>query len=129
MEVIDWLRGTPVWPEPAVWRDSIVFLETSEDQPSPTVVTHMLRSLAATGALNEIQGILYGRPYGNEPSFKAYDDALLRCLAELKQTSVPLITRMDFGHTDPKFTLPIGVPVEIDCDVQQIRLLESPTIW
>jgi muramoyltetrapeptide carboxypeptidase LdcA involved in peptidoglycan recycling len=129
LDVIDWLRGTPVWPEPSVWRDSIVFLETSEDQPSPKLVTHMLRSLAATGVLNEIQGILYGRPYGNEPSFKAYDDALLRVLAELKQTSVPLITRMDFGHTDPKFTLPIGVAVEIDCDVQQIRLLESPTIW
>jgi muramoyltetrapeptide carboxypeptidase LdcA involved in peptidoglycan recycling len=106
-----------------------VFLETSEDQPSPTLVTHMLRSLAATGALNEIQGILYGRPYGNEASFQAYDDALLRVLAELKQTSVPLITRMDFGHTDPKFTLPIGVAVEIDCDAQQIRLLESPTFW
>jgi muramoyltetrapeptide carboxypeptidase LdcA involved in peptidoglycan recycling len=129
LEVVDWLRGTMVWPEPAVWRNSIVFLETSEDQPSPTLVTYMLRSLAATGALNEVQGILYGRPYGDEASFEAYDDTLLRVLAELGLTSLPVITRMDFGHTDPKFTLPLGVPAEIDCDARQIRLLESPTTW
>ncbi|MBV8728246.1 MAG: LD-carboxypeptidase, partial [Acidobacteriia bacterium] len=35
LEVMDWLRGTPVWPSPADWRNSILFLETSEDQPSP----------------------------------------------------------------------------------------------
>src|SRR6202050_4959558 len=27
LEAIDWLRGTPVWPELPVWRDSILFLE------------------------------------------------------------------------------------------------------
>jgi muramoyltetrapeptide carboxypeptidase LdcA involved in peptidoglycan recycling len=127
LEVVDWLRGTPVWPEPSAWRNSIVFLETSEDQPSPTLVTYMLRALAATGALDEVQGILYGRPYGDEASFEAYDDALLLVLAELKLTSLPVITRMDFGHTDPKLVLPIGVEAEIDCDGKQIRLLESAT--
>src|SRR3984885_248472 len=69
LDVIDWLRGTPVWPEPEVWRNSILFLETSEDQPSPMLVTYMLRSLGATGALKEIQGILLGRPYGEAASF------------------------------------------------------------
>jgi muramoyltetrapeptide carboxypeptidase LdcA involved in peptidoglycan recycling len=129
LDVLDWLRGTPVWPESSMWRNSILFLETSEDEPSPTVVTYMLRSLAATGALNEVRGILYGRPYGNEAGFQAYDDALLGVLAELNLASLPVITRMDFGHTDPKFVLPIGVAAEIDCDGKKIRLLESPTIW
>jgi muramoyltetrapeptide carboxypeptidase LdcA involved in peptidoglycan recycling len=128
LEVMDWLRGTIVWPEPALWRNSILFLETSEDQPSPTLVTYMLRSLAATGALKEIRGILYGRPYGHDADFEAYDDALLRVLFEVGLTSLPVITQMDFGHTDPKFTLPIGVMAEIDCDLRQIRLIESPTI-
>jgi len=129
LDVMDWLRGTPVWPDLSMWRNSILFLETSEDQPSPKSVTYMLRSLAATGALNEAQGILYGRPYGDEASFEEYDDAVLRVLAELNLTSLPLVTRMDFGHTDPKFILPIGVTAEIDCDGKQIRLLESPTTW
>jgi muramoyltetrapeptide carboxypeptidase LdcA involved in peptidoglycan recycling len=136
LEALDWLRGTPVWPEPPVWRNSIVFLETSEDQPSPKLVTYMLRALAATGALSEARGILYGRPFGdeakfeaNEAKFEAYDRAILQVLAELGLSSLPLVTRMDFGHTDPKFILPIGIEAEIDCDRQQIRLLESPTIW
>jgi muramoyltetrapeptide carboxypeptidase LdcA involved in peptidoglycan recycling len=128
LEAVDWLRGTPVWPEPPVWRNSIVFLETSEDQPSPKLVTYMLRALAATGALNEARGILYGRPFGDEAKFEAYDRALLQVLAQLGLSSLPLVTRMDFGHTDPKFILPIGVEAEIDCDRQQFRLLESPTI-
>jgi len=128
LEAVDWLRGTPVWPEPSVWRNSILFLETSEDQPSPTVVTYMLRALAATGALSEARGILYGRPCGDEASFQAYDIALLRVLGELGLTSLPVITRMDFGHTDPKFILPYGVEMEIDCDRRQIRLLEAPTM-
>ncbi len=44
-------------------------------------------------------------------------------------TSLPVITRMDFGHTDPKFILPIGVVAEVDCDLRQIRLIDSATIW
>jgi muramoyltetrapeptide carboxypeptidase LdcA involved in peptidoglycan recycling len=76
-----------------------------------------------------VHGILFGRPYGDEANFEAYDDAVLRVIAELKQTSLPVITRMDFGHTDPKFVLPIGVVAEIDCDRKQIQLLESPTVW
>ncbi len=127
LDVLDWLRGTPVWPEPAQWRNSILFLETSEERPSPTQVSYMLRAMAATGALSEVQGLLYGRPYGDESTFEAYDRALLRVLAEQSLTSIPVITRMDFGHTDPKFTLPIGVAAEIDCDAQQIRLLEPAT--
>jgi muramoyltetrapeptide carboxypeptidase LdcA involved in peptidoglycan recycling len=31
LEVVDWLRGTPIWPDQSVWRNSIVFLEISED--------------------------------------------------------------------------------------------------
>src|SRR3984885_4485341 len=114
LEAVDWLRGTPVWPELPVWRNSILFLETSEDQPSITAVTYMLRAPVALG---------------DEATFEAYDDALLNVLAELGLSSLPLVTRMDFGHTDPKFIVPIGVEAEIDCDRQQIRFLESPTIW
>ncbi|MDX5435750.1 MAG: hypothetical protein LPK03_01050 [Pontibacter sp.] len=32
---------------------------------------------------------------------------------------------MDFGHTDPVFTLPLGVTAEIDCDNQTFSISES----
>jgi muramoyltetrapeptide carboxypeptidase LdcA involved in peptidoglycan recycling len=121
LDVIDWLRGAPIWPDESVWRDSIVILEISEDAPSATAVVRMLRALAATGALREARGILFGRPYGEEAMFEKYDGAILQVLAELRLGSLPLITRMDFGHTDPTFIVPYGVVAEIDCDARHIR--------
>ena len=105
-----------------------MFLEISEDAPSPLAVVRMLRALAATGALREARGILFGRPYADEAKFEQYDRAVLQALAELKLRSLPLVTRMDFGHTDPKFLVPYGVEAEIDCDAEHVRLLESATI-
>jgi len=127
LEAVDWLRGTPLWPDLSAWRNSVIFLETSEDQPSPTRVTYMLRSLAATGVLTEARAILFGRPYGDASSFEAYDRVLLQVLGELGLQSLPLVTCMDFGHTDPKFILPLGIEAEVDCDRQQFRLVEPPT--
>jgi muramoyltetrapeptide carboxypeptidase LdcA involved in peptidoglycan recycling len=94
LEVVDWLRGSPVWPDPAVLRDIILFLETSEDQPSPLAVTYMLRALAATGALAAARGVLFGRPYGDPVRFDAYDHVLIQVLAELGLSSLPLVTRL-----------------------------------
>ncbi len=128
LEALDWLRGALIWPEQSVWRNSIVFLEISEDAPpAASAVMRMLRALAATGALREARGIFFGRPYGDEAKFEEYDGAILQVLAELRLGSLPLITRMDFGHTDPKFIVPYGVEAQIDCDAKQIRLLESVT--
>jgi muramoyltetrapeptide carboxypeptidase LdcA involved in peptidoglycan recycling len=130
LEAVDWLRGTPVWPDLPVWRNSLLFLETSEDQPPPANVRYMLRSLAAVGVLNEARGILFGRPYNedeDDAKFSAYDDVLLQVLKEQGLTSIPVVTRMDFGHTDPSFVVPYGVEAEIDCERRQFRLLEPPT--
>jgi muramoyltetrapeptide carboxypeptidase LdcA involved in peptidoglycan recycling len=119
-----------VWPDLPVWRNSLLFLETSEDQPPPANVRYMLRSLAAVGVLNEARGILFGRPYNedeDDAKFSAYDDVLLQVLKEQGLTSIPVVTRMDFGHTDPSFVVPYGVEAEIDCERRQFRLLEPPT--
>jgi muramoyltetrapeptide carboxypeptidase LdcA involved in peptidoglycan recycling len=64
----------------------------------------------------------------DEASFAFYDGAVRNVLAEMNLTSVPLITRMDFAHTDPIFVLPLGLEAEIDCDRHQLRILESPTL-
>ena len=56
LEVLDWLRGTPAWPEPAQWDGAILFMETSEEAPKPTRVLRILRSLAAMGVLARLSG-------------------------------------------------------------------------
>jgi hypothetical protein len=52
-------------PEPSVWRNNILFAEISKDSPTPLVVTHMLRALAAAGALSQVRGVRFGRAFGD----------------------------------------------------------------
>jgi muramoyltetrapeptide carboxypeptidase LdcA involved in peptidoglycan recycling len=127
-EVLDWLRGTDYWPAPAVWQDAILFLETSEEAPSPTAVMRGIRSYAAMGILKELSGILFGRPGGEVPpeQFEEYDQAILQIVArEEGLTDLPVVSGMDFGHTDPMFLLPYGVQAEIDCSTSRFTIIES----
>jgi len=128
LEVMDWLRGTDYFPPLADWQDAILFLETSEETPSPDQVKRMLRPLAAMNIFNNLSGILLGRPGGNIPpeNFPKYDEALREVVVEEAGcTDLPIITNMDFGHTDPMFVIPYGILTEINCDTQQVILLEN----
>jgi muramoyltetrapeptide carboxypeptidase LdcA involved in peptidoglycan recycling len=127
-EVLDWLRGTEFWPEVDDWQDAILFLETSEDAPSPEVVKYGLRTYAALGVLQRLSGILFARPGGQIPpeKHKEYDKILLQVVAEEAGLSdLPIIAGMDFGHTDPMFVLPYGIQAEIDCDNQRFAIMEN----
>jgi muramoyltetrapeptide carboxypeptidase LdcA involved in peptidoglycan recycling len=128
IEVLDWLRGTDFWPPPEAWQGAILFLETSEEAPTPLAVTRLLRALAAVDVLGRIAGLLFGRPGGQAPPerFGEYDQALLQVVAEEQGlTDLPIISHMDFGHTDPMFVLPLGVQAEIDADAREFRITES----
>ncbi len=131
LEVLDWLRGTDVWPGAELWQNAILFLETSEEAPSPTRVLRVMRALAAMGVLRGLAGILLGRPGGGVPpeQFGEYDEVLLQVVAsEEGLTELPVITGLDFGHTDPMFVLPYGVEAEIDCDLQKFAIVEGAVV-
>jgi muramoyltetrapeptide carboxypeptidase LdcA involved in peptidoglycan recycling len=125
IEVLDWLRGTDVWPDREKWKGAVLFLETSEEAVPPTTVLRILRTFGAMGILQQASGLLFGRPGGQVPvdQFDDYDAALLKALDELELTDLPVVSRMDFGHTDPVFLLPYGVEAEMDCDKQRFSIL------
>jgi len=130
-EVLDWLRGTEFWPEANAWQDAILFLETSEDAPTPEMVKYGLRTYAALGILPRLSGIIFGRPGGEVPieKFVEYDKVLLQVVAdEAGLTDLPLVTGMDFGHTEPGFVLPYGVQAEIDCERHSFGIIENAVI-
>lgn len=128
LEVLDWLRGTAFWPSLDEWDGAILFLETSEDAPPPEAVRYFLRSLAALDVLPRLSGLLFARPGGSVPpaDFPRYDLAFLQVVAaEQGLPDLPVVTGMDFGHTDPMLVLPYGVTAEIDCDLRRVSILES----
>lgn len=128
IEVLDWLRGTPYWPTSAQWQNAILFLESSEEAPSPAAVARYLRCYAAVGVLPLLAGLLFARPGGqiDPANFGEYDEAIRQVVVEENGlTELPIVTGLDFGHTDPMFVLPLGVQAELDCDQQRLTLVES----
>jgi muramoyltetrapeptide carboxypeptidase LdcA involved in peptidoglycan recycling len=131
LEVLDFVRGTDFWPESTVWQNAILFLETSEEAPPPSVLKYSLRTYAAMGILKKLSGILFGRPGGDNSldQFEEYDEVFHRVVTEEEGLSeLPIITHMDFGHTDPMFVLPFGVKAEIDCEARNFKILENAVI-
>ena len=125
-DTIECLRGTPWWPPLDVWRGAILFYETSENAPAPRLVARWLRNFADQGILEILGGILFARPGGRiDPATHVeYDRAILQVLDESGLRDLPVLSNLDFGHTDPIFTLPYGVQAEIDCDAAELRVIE-----
>ncbi len=127
MEVMEMLKGTDYWPDLELWKGCILFFETSEDQPEPTLVRYWLRNYALLGILKHAKGIIFGRPYDNCYA-EAYEKELLKVLDEEGLHDLPVITQMDFGHTCPVFTIPYGRLAEINCLDQTFSILEPAVV-
>lgn len=120
--------GTPVWPDLDSFKGAILFLETSEDRPSPDLVKWILRNLAAQGILRVIHGIIVGKPQ-EEVYYEEYKEVLKNVVAkEEGLTDLPILYNANFGHSAPIGVLPCGIQVELDCSEKTITLLESATI-
>jgi muramoyltetrapeptide carboxypeptidase LdcA involved in peptidoglycan recycling len=125
-EVLEMLKATDWWPEPSSWDGRIFFIETSEDAPTPDTVSQWLRNLGMQGVFDRVAGVLVGRARGYSDEDKArLDELVLRVVAgEFGRADLPIVSNLDFGHTDPQWVLPLGVLAEIDVERRSIRLLE-----
>lgn len=125
VEVLEMIKGTAVWVSPEEWTGKILFLETSEEKMTPSSFQHILRNYAATGIFKNIVGLLLARPYDNL-YWQEYDELLLKTIRDEEGLSnLPIITGMDFGHTCPTFTLPLGIQAEIDCEQKRFSIIEN----
>ena len=128
MEVLEFLKGTDYWPSIETWNDTILFLETSEDMPSPSFFKWWLRNYAAQGILKRVKGVIVARPYNNQ-FVKEYNETLLKVIRDEEGLmDLPIISEMDFGHTCPIFTLPIGSFAEMDMENRRFSVLESGVV-
>jgi muramoyltetrapeptide carboxypeptidase len=123
IESLQHLRGTPYWPN---WHDAILFFETSEDKPSPETVDGILMDYQNMGVFDQIQGMMVGRPMRYTHAEK---QSLRETILERTRSySFPIITDMDFGHTSPQLTLPIGCRACIDSSQRCFEILEPAVI-
>lgn len=119
--------GTQIWPTLEEWRNAILFVETSEDKPSPDYVKWIFRNLAAQGVLRIISGIIVGKPQG-EQYYEEYKTVIKQVVVnEEKLTKLPVFYNINFGHAKPICIIPYGIATELDCEKKSITFLESPT--
>jgi muramoyltetrapeptide carboxypeptidase len=120
IESLQHLRGTPWWPD---MTGAILFLETSEEVPSPAWVDAVLQDYENMGVFGQITGLLIGRPMGYTPEQKAQLDEIV--LERTRRYRFPIVSNMDVGHTAPQMTLPIGCLAEIDAGERRFAILEA----
>lgn len=119
--------GTSIWPSVDKWEGAILFLETSEEKPSPDFFKYTLRNLAAQGILRVIKGIIVGKPQ-QEVYYEEYKEVIEKVLVkEENLKDLPVFYNVNFGHAFPIGIIPYGVNTELDCSNKTITLLESAT--
>lgn len=129
-EVIEMVKGTAWWPGLEMWRGAILFYETSEEAPPPRYIKYWLRNLAAQGILSVLSGLLIARPDPlADPQYQDQLEAAVReSLAEAGLDKLPVLSGLDFGHTQPMLTLPYGATARINCDSASLTILSAGVV-
>jgi muramoyltetrapeptide carboxypeptidase LdcA involved in peptidoglycan recycling len=128
IEVLEIMKNTKFWPNNNFWNNKILFLETSEDKPTPNQVKYMLKNYGMQGIFDQISGLIIGRAkdYTDNEKIELDENIIKIISTEFKNNKLPIVTNMDFGHTNPQWILPLGIKAEINCKERSFKLLESP---
>lgn len=126
MDVLEIAKGTDIWPEMASWENSILFLEVANGALEPKNLKSWLRNYAAQGILQNVNGLIFGKPQ-NEKYYDDYKNIILDVMKENHLENVPVLYNLNFGHTKPKTILPYGAMAEIDSTKATFSILESGT--
>lgn len=124
IEVLEFAKGTELWPDKKYWNESILFFETSEEKPEPNFIKYWLRNYAVQGILQKANGIIFGKPQ-DEKYYDEYKEEIQKVMKEFNLEDLPILYNLNFGHTEPKFILPYGAMAEINCDKKTFTILES----
>ncbi|WP_307470852.1 S66 family peptidase [Cytobacillus purgationiresistens] len=124
IEVLEFAKGTEIWPDNHYWNEAILFFETSEEKPEPQQLKYWLRNYAAQGILQKANGIIVAKPL-DEKYFDEYKTSILDVMKEYNLEDLPILYNLNFGHTEPKFILPYGAMAEINCRTGSFSILDS----
>lgn len=102
MITLNLLQGSEYMPD---LTNSILFLEDNEKESIRAVENH-LQSLIHQPSFSGVKGILFGRFQKNTNMTKDLLTKIVKTKKELNR--IPLMANLDFGHTTPMFTFPIG---------------------
>jgi muramoyltetrapeptide carboxypeptidase LdcA involved in peptidoglycan recycling len=110
------LQGTEYFPDLA---DSILFVEDDE-ATSAEVFDRDLQSLIHLPSFGGVRGIVIGR---FQMASKITNDLLVKIIQTKPElNNLPVVANVDFGHTDPKITFPVGRRVNLVAKNGQVKI-------
>jgi muramoyltetrapeptide carboxypeptidase len=117
LNTLNKLIGTPYLFS---FRDAILFIE-DDDGETLSTIQRMLMQLKQAGLLKDVKGFVFGR---FQKKSEIESEGIKNIFAMLYDAlNVPVIMNVDFGHTDPMISLPVGNDVEIDTDKNEIAFI------
>ena len=121
LAVLTSMAGSPYWPK---FDGAILFLEEINEYLYR--VDRMLSTLKISGALSKVAGVVLGGFTNCTPGDGNYGTLTLDEMFDdyFKPLNVPVYSGALFGHIKRKFTLPVGLNVEMDADAGTIRYLQ-----
>jgi len=122
MESLLSLAGTEHWPS---FEGCLLFLEVDEEGGPSLRVMRALRHLEQLGVFDEAEAVLLGRT----PEAAGLSVGLGELVdVVLDGRDIPVVVGMDFGHTNPIMTIPVGVEAELDTGKSVLTLLEPGVV-
>lgn len=130
VDTINILCGTPYLSPPR--EETIVFLEAVA--MSENYFRRALTQLVQAGFFETCRGVIWGKYHPQiraqnreEENWRVPDPHALDHVVQelLGHYDIPLVTGVDIGHTDPKYTLPLGTLFKISSLSQSIELCEN----
>jgi len=111
------LQGTEYFP---ALESSVIFIE-DDDESTPHDFDRILQSLIHQPTFDGVKGVVIGR---FQNASKLTDDLLIKIVKSKKELNkLPIIAHVDFGHTDPKITFPIGGEVSVSATVEKVKII------
>lgn len=102
------------------WRNKILFIETSEEQPKSEELEKELLALKNIGIFDVISGIIVGKPQ-DEQYYEEYKEIYCKVI---ENKALPIIYNVNFGHAYPRCIIPYGIETEVDLEKKAIILKE-----
>lgn len=110
------LAGTEYMPS---LKDSVLFIEDDE-LAFAEEFDRNLQSLLHLPDFPKVRGLVIGR---FQKASKMTNEKIIQIVKTKQElNNIPVIANVDFGHTDPKITFPVGGNVTIDTNTQKITI-------
>lgn len=117
-DIIDKYNILPTLDE---WKEKVLFLETSEEQIKPEKLEEILLKFKEEGIIKNIKGLIVGKP-ANEKYYNEYKAIYKKIF---KNSDVPILYNLNFGHSLPRCILPYNAEVIVDYDKKIVKINEK----